>query len=673
MPSVLLREVHSSLGEHGVEELLRRADVPYTPDYLSDVGNWIWYREAVALLEAAADLTGNDRIGFRVGEGMLRQHAGTPVATLFRSLGSPQAIFEQLALAVTKFSTVTELEPLEVAPGRAVVRARARGGFKRHRHLCDWTMGMLSQPPAVFGLPSANVEESRCELRGDDHCLYTITWDAASAERSADPQHLVTALEAQLAAMRDRLDSVYATAKDLIALDDLDAALGRITERAATAVRAPKYLLVVQTSAGEPLSVHHRGWADEDPAAVAEALFEHGDDGRDPSRLIAPVASTRRHYGYLMATSSTGAFFPHERDLLTVYAGYAATVLDTATALDDARREGDRSRALLGLSRALAAATTSDEVAERLIAALPAVIDCDQADLFLWDEAEGAMTCRAATEASPERAAYLAELCVRPSDTPHLVRQLEEADPTPLFFEPGMPDEFVVQTLRDQGNDAAVIAPIVHHGRFYGSLNVSVSERPERLRRSQDLLDRLAGVAAQAATALDNARLIETMDHQARHDNLTGLLGHRSFHESLNVLTSDTGAAFTLAMIDIDDFKAINDRLGHPVGDEALVQVAEALRGSVRDHDAVFRVGGEEFGVLLPEVTALETLPIADRLRRAVASIAFATPLRVSVGLATWPADAADGQALIERADAALYAAKHAGKDCIRLTGSYAA
>ncbi|MEA2405595.1 MAG: hypothetical protein QOE08_2242, partial [Thermoleophilaceae bacterium] len=604
MPSVLLREVRSSLGDEGVAELLRQADVPYTPEYLSDVGNWIWYAEAVALLDAAAVLTGDDRIGIRVGEEMVRQHAGTPVATLFRSLGSPQAIFEQLALAVTKFSTVTELQPLEVAPGRAVVRAQARGGFKRHRHMCDWTMGMLSQPPAVFGLPSAEVEESRCEIRGDDHCLYTITWDAESAERSADPQQLVTALEAQLAAMKERLDSVYATAKDLIALDDVDAALGRITDRAATAVRAPKYLLAVQTAAGEPLSVHHRGWADEDPAAVAEELFERGDDGSDPSRLVAQVASARRRYGYLMATSSTSAFFPHERELLAVYAGYAATVLDTATALADARREGERSRALLELSRALAAASTSDEVAQRLIAALPAVIDCDQADLFLWDEAEGAMTCRAATEGSPERAAYLAGLVIRPSDTPHLVRQLEEADPSPLFFDPGMPDEFVVQSLREQGREAVVVAPIVLHGRFYGSLNVSVNERPERLRRTRDLLDRLAGVAAQAATALDNARLIETMDHHARHDNLTGLLGHRSFHESLNALTGDSSPRFTLAMIDIDDFKAVNDGLGHPVGDEALVHVAEALRATVREHDLVFRVGGEEFGVLLPGVTA---------------------------------------------------------------------
>src|SRR3954447_12159068 len=281
MPSVLLRYVRSTLGDAAVAELLARAAVPYDAAFLDDVGNWIWHEEAVALFEAAADITGDDRIGSRVGELMVRQHAGTGVATLFRSLGSPQAVFEQLALAVTKFSTVTEMEPLEVGPGRAVVRSQAREGFTRTEHLCDWSMGMLSQPPVLFGLPSAVVEESSCQARGGDHCLYTITWDADQAASAADPQQLVTALEAQLRAMHDRLDSMYATAKDLIAFDDLDAALARITERAATAVRAPRYLLAVRTGPEEPMRFHHRGFSDAEARDAEDALL----DGRehDPS------------------------------------------------------------------------------------------------------------------------------------------------------------------------------------------------------------------------------------------------------------------------------------------------------------------------------------------------------------------------------------------------------
>src|SRR4051794_7154265 len=434
MTGVLLRHVRSTLGDAAVAEVLTRAGVPYDAAYLDDVGNWIWHEEAVALFEAAAEMTGDDRIGMRVGELLVRQHAGTPVATLFRSLGSPEAVFEQLALAITKFSTVTECVPVEVSPGRAVVRSSAREGFTRTPQMCDLSRGTMSQPPVLFGLPAANVEESTCQARGDDHCLYTITWDADQAASAADPHQLVTALEAQLAAMHERLDSMYATAKDLIAIDDLDAALARITERAATAVRAPSYLLAVQTTPDEPVRFQHRGFTDEQARAAADVLL--GDSGEhDPSWLVADVASAKRRYGRLMAASPTGAFFPHERNLLGVYASYAATVLDTATALEDARRQSERSRALLGLSQALADASASDELARRLADHVPGVVDCDRVEVFLWNEDEDVLECRAVTGSTEEARTLVAGLRVHRSDTNHLVGLLDDPSPEPLFFE----------------------------------------------------------------------------------------------------------------------------------------------------------------------------------------------------------------------------------------------
>ena len=167
MASTLLQHVRADRGEEGVQELLRMAAVDYSPTYLDDVANWIWYEEAIALFEAARSLLNDDKIARRVGEETVRQHAGTLVATGLRSLGSPEAIYEQLTVAVSKFSTVTALEPVEVAPGRAVIRAQARPGFQRHHLLCDWTAGLLSQPPVLFGLPPAKVLESSCEPRGD--------------------------------------------------------------------------------------------------------------------------------------------------------------------------------------------------------------------------------------------------------------------------------------------------------------------------------------------------------------------------------------------------------------------------------------------------------------------------------------------------------------------------
>jgi diguanylate cyclase (GGDEF)-like protein/putative nucleotidyltransferase with HDIG domain len=668
MPSVLLRRVRATLGEEAVDEVLRLSGVDYTAAYLDDLGNWIWYDEAVALFEAAATVTGDPRIGRRIGEETVRQHAGTQVATMFRSLGSPEKVYEQMALVVTKFSTVTELTPVEVGPGRAVVRAQARPGFRRHRHLCDWTTGLLSQPPALFGLPPGTVDETRCELRGDDHCLYEVTWDADRAASAADPQELITALESQLTAVTDQLESVYATAGDLIAVDDVDAVLARITERAATAVRTPSYLLAVRTRSGGKLHVHHRGFVNEDPEEAARALLEGPGGSQDESSLIAEVASATHHYGRLKAASPAGAFFPHERDLFELYARYAAAVLDTATALEDARNRHEQSRALLELSQSLAEATTSDEVAKRLVDAVPAVVDCDRIGAFLWDDSAGALTCRAMTELSGDTGDIVRALRLHPSDTPMVADLVEKPKPDPLFFDPDTEDRFMRETMGKTGSQALVVVPIVAHDHFYGILTVSALEDPERLRPDPELLDRLAGVVAQAATALDNARLLETMTHQARHDNLTGLLGHRAFQEALEHGVTDDGDGdadrmLTLATIDIDDFKIVNDLHGHPIGDEALRRVAEALRRAVRDQDSVFRVGGEEFAVLLPGLTASDAMPVAERLRTAVAAIPFALPLRISIGLASWPADASDRDALLERADDALYSAKHSGKD----------
>jgi diguanylate cyclase (GGDEF)-like protein len=665
MSSVLLRRVRSKLGEEGVATMLRDAGSPHTAAYLEDTGNWIAYEEAVALFEAAAELTDDPDVGRRVGEDMVRQHAGTSVATLLRSQGSPEAILKQTAVAVTKFSTVTAMEPLEVRPGRAEVRAFARPGFTRHRHLCNWTSGVLSQPTVLFGLPPATVEESECQVDGAPYCLYTVSWDAALAAGAADPQQLVTALEAQLVAMAEHLENVYETASDLISHEDLDGALGRITDRAATTVRAPRYLLAVRMGAGEPLRVHHRGFADAEVMDEAERLLEADLVDESGSRLIVDVRSQRHHYGRLMAVYPTEqSFFAQERDVFEVYARYAAAVLDTATALSAAERQHEQARALLELSRAVAAAGTSEEVARRLAEAVPSVVDCDRTGVFVWNETERVLVCKAAfghTETDDER---LRELLITTSDTLHLGEMLTAAQPGPLFFDRETDDPFVRRLLKEFGSRAVVVVPIAARGSFFGILTVAVTSRPERLHPSPHLLDRLAGVVAHAATALANGRLVDRMAREARHDSLTGLLGHRAFHETLQAATEDERQEpFSVAIADIDDFKTVNDTHGHQVGDDALCRVAETLRRSVRDQDHVFRVGGEEFCVLMPGLDGENAVAVAERLRLAVAGTDFRLPLRISVGVATYPSDGSTRESLLGLADAALYTAKRTGKN----------
>jgi diguanylate cyclase (GGDEF)-like protein/putative nucleotidyltransferase with HDIG domain len=181
--------------------------------------------------------------------------------------------------------------------------------------------------------------------------------------------------------------------------------------------------------------------------------------------------------------------------------------------------------------------------------------------------------------------------------------------------------------------------------------------------------ERLAHLLGLAGLALENAIMYERSREQARRDSLTGLLAHRTFHEGLESL-GESGVPFTLVLADIDDFKQINDLYGHPAGDEALRAVAAAIKSAVRAQDRTYRIGGEEFCVLLPSLEAAGARSIAERMRQNVEDIDGPLPLTVSIGVATFPDDADSREQLLDKADAALYTSKASGKNMTTLADS---
>ena len=167
---------------------------------------------------------------------------------------------------------------------------------------------------------------------------------------------------------------------------------------------------------------------------------------------------------------------------------------------------------------------------------------------------------------------------------------------------------------------------------------------------------------------------IDTLRIEADHDPLTGLLNRRAFL----VVADDALTYFrryrrtiAILMIDIDHFKNVNDRFGHAAGDNVLRLVAEVLQSLIRKSDKVSRFGGEEFVLLLREITQDDLLAFAERLRVAVTELVIASEettisVTVSIGAALVSDEESDIQTLIERADKALYAAKRSGRDCVR-------
>jgi diguanylate cyclase (GGDEF)-like protein len=661
MTNVMLTLVRRRDGDAAVAALLRAADTTREVNYLENLDNWISHDEATALLEASVQVTGDPLFARRVGEEMVGQHAGKQVATLLRSLGSLEAVLKAVAQTAAKLSTATEMEALEIGPGRAVIRAVAREGYARGPINCDWTTGLLSGTPIIFGLPVARVHESECQARGGAQCLYTIVWDAEQAAVAADPQQRVTALEAQLLAMSERLHSVYAIASDLVSTEDVETVLLRIVDRAADAVRAPSHILAVRPDADSELRVYTRGISNQEAQKLATAVLA-GDESLSETTLAADIVSSRRSYGQLMACYPNAVeFLPQDREMLNLYAKHAAAVLDMALALRESAHRHEQVAALLSLSHALAKAGTSVEVAERLAAAIPDVVDCDRIGVWLWNEGQRYLTPLAAWGRTSEQAARLEDVTIAPDDTPNLRAMLTQ--PQPHFYEQDTEDVLIRELMRTLNVVALTVVPIVVRDMFVGILTVSVADRPERLYPDSDLLDRLTGVAALAAPALQNGQLVDQLRYKASHDGLTGLLNRVGFRHridaALNSVASGDGQV-GLLFIDLNEFKRVNDVYGHEAGDELIRQSAARLNSICRGEDTVARLGGDEFAIILADVQRDEQVRAAERRVKEAFAGEFtidgiALAVGASVGGGVWPKDGESVTDLVRHADAAMY------------------
>ncbi len=165
-------------------------------------------------------------------------------------------------------------------------------------------------------------------------------------------------------------------------------------------------------------------------------------------------------------------------------------------------------------------------------------------------------------------------------------------------------------------------------------------------------------------------------------DGLTGLYNHRHFHERLALEVERSmrnGLPLSLLMIDVDHFKHYNDHHGHPAGDAVLRQLAHIMADGRRANDFCARYGGEEFSIVLVDTQKLTAAKVAERLRDQVCTHGFehaavqpGGKLSVSIGVATYPEDAGDAEGLVRAADAALYSAKHGGRDCVVLAAPLA-
>jgi diguanylate cyclase (GGDEF)-like protein len=169
-----------------------------------------------------------------------------------------------------------------------------------------------------------------------------------------------------------------------------------------------------------------------------------------------------------------------------------------------------------------------------------------------------------------------------------------------------------------------------------------------------------------------SSELVAIVEAQSLHDHVSGALNRRGIDQRLAlelVRAERNGYQLAIALIDIDHFKQINDTAGHAAGDAALRQIVEVISGRLRSYDFFGRFGGDEFLLVLPQTSCDDALRIAERMKHAVSGLAvsgFALPISLSIGL-TFATPGETAISMLARADMALYNAKRAGRNCIRI------
>jgi len=242
-----------------------------------------------------------------------------------------------------------------------------------------------------------------------------------------------------------------------------------------------------------------------------------------------------------------------------------------------------------------------------------------------------------------------------------------------FFVHPDSDDGFLKPDEWHQ-NDMLLV-PLYSGEQMIGYL--SARDPHDRRIPSIDKVKTLEVFATQAVTALQSARQYEEIKRLTFIDALTPAYNHRFFQEALSKEIHRHARSkhdFALAMLDIDNFKRVNDSFGHPVGDEILKGLVEELMLNARDSDVVARYGGEEFAIILPDTPAHSARDAANRLRDLIERRAFPLPhldrtlhITVSIGVALYPRDGTTSADLISRADAALYFAKKNGKNQVAM------
>lgn len=411
-------------------------------------------------------------------------------------------------------------------------------------------------------------------------------------------------------------------------------------------------------ASGRPLLVPD---SSEDP----RGLPIPGTDDFDESMVVVPMRYDDRVTGVIaLAKMGLRQFDLADLRILSILADQAATAVESTRALSASSDLAGNLRRIADMSSALSRSLDSRRVADLIAEHLGRAIGADECSISTWERPANRLHTRGYW---PAHRIEDFEPYWPLEQYPESRRVLESRAFVTIDTEDPGADPAEVEILRREGLRTLVMVPLVATSETIGLVELyGKGPLPLDPRR----IDLLRAMCNEAAMALSNAHLYESTRALADRDPLTGFYNHRYLHERLaeEILRAQRNRApLSLLMIDLDDFKLVNDSLGHVFGDEVLRWVADQIRDELRGSDVAARYGGDEFAVILPETSAAGARDVGQRIVAALAERPYRAerrgpvPVGASVGVATFPADGRSPATLIEAADAALYRVKRAG------------
>jgi diguanylate cyclase (GGDEF)-like protein/putative nucleotidyltransferase with HDIG domain len=392
----------------------------------------------------------------------------------------------------------------------------------------------------------------------------------------------------------------------------------------------------------------HGLWADEEDGLKASGV-----------ELLFPLISRGSLIGILaLGRRKSGRYSVEDIDLVDDITNQIATSLEKEY-LQEQLRNREQELALINrLDTVITSSLNIREVYGAFIAELKEVIDVDWATIVLIEGEELRFEVLSTELGS---AWEVGEKIPLEGTGTEWVAKRKKA-----LFEPDLAKHsrfWTGDAHLKQGIRSIVYLPLMVKGEAIGSLVVA-SSQPNAYTHGQVHL--LESLASQIAMPVENSRLYAKAEQRARVDELTGLFNRRHFDERLGEEIdrhSRYGGMLSLIFLDLDFFKAYNDKHGHLAGDKVLARIGQLIERSIRNIDIAFRYGGDEFAVLLPQSEVDDAFVVAERVRAKIASEMHKRKLRIttSIGLASWPSDGVTSDELINAADKALYYTKQTG------------